>query len=161
MDDRFKIYVEQLRDGHTETLSESFDPDFLGIDEKELQFPLPVKVEGDVYLAKDELVLHFNIETFCVVPCSICNEPVKEKIKIKGFYFVVPVEEVKSGIYNFKEILREAVLLDVPLRAECHHGKCPQRKEIEKYLKHEEKGETDENGDGYHPFADLNIDDLK
>lgn len=151
MDDRFKIYIEQLRDGQIEAISESFDPSFLEIQEKELDFSDPISVKGQAYLAEDNLILHLDIDTLCSVPCSICNKLVKVEIHIKGFYHAVPVNEIKSGVYNFTEILRETILLEIPLLAECNQGNCPNRKDIEKYL----KKERDHNDEGYHPFADF------
>lgn len=153
MDDTFKIYIEQLRGGEIEEISEDLSPDFLDIHEKDLVFVDPVIVEGQAYLTENDLVLHLDINTFCLVPCAICNSQVKVEIKIKGFYHAVPLEEIKSGIYNFREILRETILLEVPLSAECEQGNCPHRKEIEKYL----KKTRDEEDEGYNPFIDLKL----
>lgn len=156
MNDRFKIYIEQLRDGHIEAVKEVFSPEFLEVDEKDLKFSDPVNVQGEVYLAEDNLVLHFDVETFAKIPCSICNEPTKEKISIKGSYHAIPLDEVRSGVFNFQEVLREIVLLETPSLAECNQGNCPQRKSIEKYLKKDHSsGDLDE---GYQPFANLDLD---
>lgn len=156
MDDRFRIFVEQLRDGETESIHESFSPDFLEIREKELQFIDPINIQGKAYLAEDSLVMHLDVDTACILPCSICNAPVKTPLEIKGFYHVVPLNEVKGGVFNFKNILRETILLETPHFAECNEGNCQQRKQIEKYLK-KDNGNLDPDQEGYHPFADLNF----
>jgi uncharacterized metal-binding protein YceD (DUF177 family) len=155
MMDQFKIYVEQLRDGHTEELRESFSPDFLEIRERDLAFHDPVDIQGEVYLADEMLILHIDIKTVARMPCIICSEPVKVEVSIPGFYHAVPLNEVKSGIYNFKELLKETVLLETPSLAECCSGKCPQRQELQKYFKKESSDEKEEKGhfpEGYHPF---------
>lgn len=152
MDDVFKIYIEQLREGHEEKIDEMLDPGFLDIQEPDLVFDKPVKLEGVAYLAEHELVLHWDIRTEALVPCSICNEPVRVPIHIQNFYYSEPTEEIKSGVYNFKDLLRETILLEVPAFAECSGGKCPKRQEYQKYLK-ESSNPSDENG--YHPFADF------
>lgn len=152
--DQFKIYVEQLRDGHSEMIEETLDPSFLEIREKELQFTNPVVIKGEVYLADEMLVLHMDIKTCAQIPCIICNEPVKVEIVINGLYHAVPLSEVKSGVYNFKELLRETILLDTPSLTECDQGHCPQRKELQKYLK-KEQHPSDE---GYRPFANFGDD---
>lgn len=159
MDERFKIYVDQLHEGYVETLSESFSPEFLDVHEKDLKFVDPVDVQGEAYLADDMLVLHIDIHTIGMIPCAICNEPVKVEVTIPGSYHAIPLDEIKGGIYNFQEILRETILLEVPILAECNQGKCPQRSAFQKYLK-EERISKSKNGDedGYHPFADLDID---
>lgn len=155
MDDFFKIYVDQLRDGHTEEIHESFAQDFIDVQEERLSYPSPVKVDGEAYLAQDSLVLHLDIATEAVLLCSICNEPVSVNVMVKGFYHTEPLAQIKTGIYNYQNLLREMVLLETPGYMECHQGNCPHRKDIEKYLKKtKDTGEEDE--ERYHPFADLN-----
>jgi DUF177 domain-containing protein len=148
--DSFRIYVDRLYDGHVEVLDEEVPPDFLEVHERDLTFNDPLFFKGEAYIAQDDLILHLSISTYATIPCSICNEPVKVEIKELDFYQAEPLKEIKSGIYNFKELMREVILLDAPSFAECNQGNCPRRKDIEKYLKVE--GERDNQ---YHPFADL------
>ncbi len=163
MDDAFRIYVEQLRDGHIEDIHEKFSPEFLDVNEKELSFEDEVSVEGKAYLAEDVLILSFAVATLAKMPCAVCNRPVKTPVEIKDFYHAEPLEEIKTGVFNFKEVLREMILLDTPRFAECEQGNCPSRKEIAKYLKkpsaEDENPENEE--EGYHPFADFDWDKTK
>lgn len=158
IDDRFRIFVEQLRDGTIEEIDETFSPDFLEISEKELAFNKPVKVKGQVYLAEEMLVLHLDIQATATLPCAICNGPADVDIAIKGFYHAIPLSEVKGAIYDFRELLRETILLEVPILAECHQGKCPQRDTLKSYLKKESVPGSKEDEDGYRPFADFDFD---
>ena len=57
IDDTCRIYVEQLRDGHSEKLNETLAPDFLEVHEADLSFVDPVIVSGEAYLADNELIL--------------------------------------------------------------------------------------------------------
>lgn len=157
-DDRFRIFVEQLRQGHTEEIDEKFSPDFLEISERDLSFSELVIVCGQVYLADEMLVLHFDINTVATIPCAICNGPANVDIEIKGFYHAVPLDEIKGAIYDFREILRETILLEVPILTECHQGNCPQRQSLEKYFKKESTPGTEEEEEGYRPFAGLDFD---
>lgn len=152
MDDVFKIYVEQLREGHEEEIHEILDPSFLDIQETDLAFSEPVKLDGTAYLAEKELILRWNIAAQAVIPCSICNGAVKVDIEIDHFYHSEPLIDIKTGIYNFKNLLRETILLEVPSFAECCEGNCPKRQEYKKYLKEVSDQSTEE---GYQPFADL------
>lgn len=152
MDDIFKIYIEQLREGREEKIHEKLDPSFLDIHESDLAFDKSVELEGLAYLAEHELILHWNIRTEALVSCSICNEPVRVPIHVQNFYYSEPLSEIKSGIYNFKDLLRETILLEVPSFTECHGGNCPKRQEYKQFLK-EPSDHSDE--EGYHPFADL------
>lgn len=158
MEDAFKIYVEQLREGHLEKIEETFPPTFIEVNEEDLSFVDPVTVTGEAYLAENELVLHFDISTMATIPCLICSSPVKEPIEIEGFYHSIPLGEIKGAVYNFKELLRESILLETPARAECNKGKCPQRQTLKKYLKEESPKKADNDiQDGYKPFADLDL----
>lgn len=157
MEDAFKIYVEQLRDGHVEKIRETFSPHFLDVDEKELKFIDDVVVKGKAYLAEDELILNLDIATKAEKLCIICNQPTKVDIAIKEFYHAEPLDQIKSGVFVFQDLLRENILLETPGFAECHDGKCPQRREMTKYLKEKKtaKEESKEEDEGYHPFADF------
>ena len=157
MDDAFKIYVEQLRDGHVEELDESYDPEFLGIDEKDVSFMDPVLLKGKAYLADDELILHLNVQTNVILPCVVCNDRVKVPVAIQDNIQIIPLSEVKGGVMNIKELLREVILLETPVFAECG-GKCPHRQEISHYLKEGKGEQTKNNEEGFTPFADLDWD---
>ena len=158
-DDLFKIYVEQLREGSVEEIEESFSPEFLDVHERDLSFKVPVKIAGQAYLADEMLVLHFDIQTVATLPCLVCNAPVAVKIAIKGFYHAVPLNEIKNGVFNFRDILRETILLETPLLAECHQGQCAQRQVLQKYFKKDNvPGVTESDEEGYKPFADLDFD---
>lgn len=155
MDDAFKIFVEQLREGNVEKIEEQLSPDFLDIHEEALIFDKPISIKGEAYLAENELVLRLDISTSARLPCSICNEPVELPIQLKGFYHSEPLDAVKSGIFNMKDTLREGILLETPKFAECRQGSCPKRKDLEKYFKKTPvKGQED---DGYRPFSDLKL----
>lgn len=156
MDEKFKIYLEQLKSGGTEKIDITCSSDFLGVNEENLYFEDPVQVTGEIYLADEELILHLDAFAKAIIPCSICNEPVKVELEVIGFYHAEPVAEIKRGSFNFQEVLREAILLEVPQFAECK-GNCPQRKQVDKYLK-KPKAPNDQ---GYQPFADINLDQFK
>lgn len=154
MDDTFKIFVDQLRDGHVQEMHERLDPSFLDVHEEDLEFKKSVLLDGEAYSADHELILHWNISAEALVSCSICNDKVPVKIEIENFYHSEPMDEIKSAVYNFKNLLRETILLEVPPFAECQEGNCPQRREVEKYLKAPSENKSDED-EGFRPFADL------
>lgn len=153
MEDEFKIYVDRLKHGEVEQIEEQLDPGFLMQDDEELSFKHAVDIQGEAYVAEKELVLHLNsIETIATLPCTICSEPTETPLQLKGLYHVVPLAEIKSGIFNLKEYLRETIILEAPRFVECHEGKCPERKNFEQFLKKEKPEDKDE---GYHPFSEL------
>jgi len=154
MDDTFKIFIDRLQDGEQEVIEEKLNPDFLDIHEADLEFPSPVYLKGEAIMSKGMLILHFSISTEAVLPCSICNKDVKIPIEIKNFYHSEDIANIRSGVFNFTEILRETILLEIPYTTECHGGSCPERQDMAKYFK-KNKPAGDEKEATYHPFADL------
>ena len=156
MNERFKIYVDRLTHGEVEKVTEAFSPDFLGIEENDLVFGDPVNVSGEAYTVGDRLILHLTLGTIGKVPCSICNEPVNVDIKIEGLYHDEPLENIKTGVFDYSEVLRGAILLQTPDFAECHQGNCPERNEKEKFFR---KTDVKEGEESYQPFKDLKLGD--
>lgn len=153
MKEQLKIYLEQLKDGHSRSLDEEVDVDFLSVNEVALAFTGTVRVQGEVYLAGNELILHLDIGANCVIPCKICNKPVLHPIKLKGTYFTVSLDQIDGGIYNCQELIREAILLEVPLVVECESGRCQERDRLKKYFK-DEKKEGALQVETWHPFKE-------
>ena len=160
MEEVFKIYVEQLRNGHVEQLDETVSTEFLNLGDDEVRFDEQLHLSGEVYLAENELVIHLHVTVNVYIPCSICNTPVKILMDLNNLYLAVEPEDYKTGIFLFNELLRESILLEIPLFAECNEGECPKRKEISDYLSKPENA-TDALGQdhGYRPFADLDFDE--
>ena len=142
MDDTFKIYILRLRDGQSEQIQESLPPDFLVLKEPDVAFNRPVEIRGEANLVDEMFVLTLDVETEATLPCSICNQDVQVKISIKDFCFTEPVNSIKSGIFNYQEILREALLLELPHTAECRGGDCPERETLAKYFSHKQNQEN-------------------
>lgn len=158
MDELFKIYVDQLKGGTTEQISATFPADFIGQKDDELAFDRDVVVNGEAYLADQELVLHFDAKTSIEIPCAICNEPVRLPIELNNFYHAEELENIKTGIYCFDEVLRDALMLEAPHFVECNNGKCPARKEYDRFF-HSPAADDNLKSDeeGYQPFKDLNF----
>lgn len=153
MSEALRIYIDRLRTQGTEKIEESVSPDFIGVQEKDLRFEDPIQISGEAYLAQDELVIQLTVSTTATMPCAICNQSVPVPITAKVMH-VEPATGFKRGTFDLGETLREAILLEIPLVAECNAGQCPSRKDMERYLK-KQKGSGLDAGDGYQPFADL------
>ncbi|MFT4552885.1 MAG: uncharacterized metal-binding protein YceD (DUF177 family) [Chlamydiales bacterium] len=156
--EEFRIYIDRLKDGKTEKLDGSFSTDFLEVKDQELSFSGTVEVTGETYLADDTLVLHFGVKTTTLQPCAICNKACSYTIRVKGHYHAEDTSEIRTGIFDFRNVLRDAILLEVPSVVECQDGKCPDREDIVKYFaKAQDSQKMDASHDAYHPFSDLNI----
>lgn len=149
--DEFKIYIDRLHSGDSEQIQIETSPSFIDVVEPELKFLDPVVIEGEAYLAEQDLILNLQISTLCRLPCSICNKEAVHEIAIPKFYFMKSLAEIPSHIFNFSEDVREAILLEVPYVVECSGGRCPERKEVEEFL----APPKDSEDDGWQPFKDL------
>lgn len=153
MEDVFSIYVDQLKEGKERIIDEILPPDFIEVKDLDLSFDDPVHVKGKSYLAETELVIHWDVETKATMPCAICNEPVKTPLRIEGCYYSEPLDTITSGIFSFRDLLRETILLETPLVVECQ-GNCPKRLDYQQFLKNPSEQETQEE-EGFRPFVDL------
>lgn len=149
--DTFRLYIDRLRKGQVEKISGPFSPSFLGMEE-ELKFPFPVEAEGEAYLSEEHLIIRLKASVRALLPCCVCNEWTEITLKAEDFYHTVPLEEIKGALYSFEEPLREALLIEIPLYAECTQGKCPKREAIAPYMR-QKKARSGE--DTYFPFSQL------
>ncbi len=138
MMDRFKIYLDRLANDQVEKISETLSSDFLKIEESDLSFVNPVEIKGEAYLANDHLIIHLVVKTQANMPCSICNEMIPYSVNIDNFYHAEEMTKSKTTIFDFSDVLREGILIDIPPFLECN-GKCPKRKEVDHYFKKENK----------------------
>lgn len=138
MDDTFKIFVYRLRDGQQEKITERLSPDFLEVSESSLSFISPVEIKGTATLADDVLVLELAVETEAVMPCAVCNQNTSVKISIPHFCYTESLSDIKGSVFNYKNALREGILLEVPFTAECNGGDCPERADLAQYLSQKE-----------------------
>ncbi len=154
--DKFKIYVDRLKNAHTEKVHHILPPAFLEVNETDLQFPEDVHVEAEAYLADEHLVIHLSAKTAASLPCLICNDPVSIPINVKNHYHSEPLEEIPGGVFDLAKEIREAILLHIPQFAECNHNNCPKRNAIKSFLKSPSpQKKEDTSATTYFPFAGL------
>lgn len=153
MQEALKICIDRLSSGKTEKIEGVINSSFLGVMEKELQFPSPVVLSGEAYLADDHLIIHLNASTKARMPCAICNEMIETDLTVDHFYHAEAIEDIKGAVFDYSEPLREAILIELPRYIECRSGNCPERKAIAPYLRKSDKSD----GESQFPFAGLDI----
>lgn len=137
MKDQLKIYIDRLRDEKCEQISLLLPSEFMEISDRELIFSSPIEIEGEAYTADDFLILRLKAKTTFSLPCSICNEMITLPLELNNFYHTESLETIKGALFDFGEILRDTLLLDIPAFAECQ-SECPERKSVNKFFKKEE-----------------------
>ena len=85
-----------------------------------------------------------------MLPCSMCNEMIESDLNVDHFYHAVPTEEIECAIFDYQELLREALLIELPQTVECNDGNCPERAKIAPYMR--SSSETN------FPFKDIDDD---
>lgn len=159
--DSFIIYVDRLEDGAIEAIDLSLPSDFLEVNEAELSYQSPVLIKGEAYIAEDELIMCFDIKAVANMHCTLCNEIVEVTIDIKKAYFAEPIKKMKSGLFNFKELVRGAIILETPNFVKCGGEECKHKAQFVKYLKSDDAKAKENEGKEYRPFADLNFEEEK
>lgn len=148
----FHLVLDYLIGDKKESKEGFFSSDFLEVKEPELVFSPEVWLHWEAYIANQMLVIQMNIKVEIQLPCSVCNQMTSKEIKIEKGYQTIPLKELSQSTVDIAPIFREALLLEVPQFIECNEGLCPERKEIDPFLKKSIKSsETEE----YFPFSDL------
>lgn len=147
-----KISIDALKFQEKVQLKEELPPEFLDISEKDLKITHPVHLKGEAYLSSDYLVIHFAVKTYFQMPCKICNEELSLPLEDENYYSTVSLEDIKTGVYDFSEDIREALLLKLPNFVECNGGVCSERPNVEKFLKKTTSKKLDDN---YFPFEKI------
>lgn len=153
MDETFKIFVDRLRNGEEEFICETVDPGLLDLSSEEVSFLSPVLIEGTAVLRQKELILQLSIETKATLLCAICNTPVEISLHIPDFIHTEALENIVSRVFEYQFLIREILLLELPMAIECCNGCCPERESLAKYLKKNTSSKEEQAYD--HPFADL------
>ncbi|MBF8263470.1 MAG: hypothetical protein HW387_1135 [Parachlamydiales bacterium] len=153
MAEPYIIHIDRLGDGAIQKIDAILSSEFIGVDEPDLHFCDAVKVCGEVYATDEDLVLHLNASTIAQMSCSVCNRPVPLPLSIKSYYHTEPLSAIKGTVFDFRAILRECLLIELPKIAECR-GNCPERPALAPYLRQPAAPDITPH---YFPFNDLKI----
>ncbi|MCX6987995.1 MAG: hypothetical protein NTZ52_00570 [Chlamydiae bacterium] len=151
-----QLFIDRLQEGQIEKFSHELPPEALGLTDIDLSFTEKVSVSGTAYVAIDHLILKLQADSKISMPCSICNEQTEMKIELSDFYHTELLSDISGGVFDFTQLLREDLLLQVPHFTECNKGKCPERESITHYLKKETAlAATSNSGPTHYPFSNL------
>ena len=153
MSDPFVICIDRLKSGVVQKIDTSLSSDFFDIHEADLSFNDAVKVSGNAYAAGEDLVLNLNASTSAQMPCCICNRWVSLPLAIRDYFYTEPLTGISKPFFDFRNVLREALLIELPKIAECR-GNCPEREMIAPFLRRETGRNVPTH---YFPFNDLNL----
>ncbi|MCH9617487.1 MAG: hypothetical protein SP4CHLAM5_05150 [Chlamydiia bacterium] len=132
--DELELYIDRLRAGEYKDYSFISPPDFMDASDKEALFKKDIEVEISATIGGDHLIFDISIQTDGINYCKICNDPISHALSIKEKHTIIPLSEMKCGIFSLKPYVRELIFLNIPRYSECG-GQCPERNVIDKYLK--------------------------
>jgi hypothetical protein len=151
MADGFQISLALLEEGEEVITEETISCDFLDVQEEELRFEDTVSVHTIASLVDQHILLKISAKCTALLPCSICNEWTDYPISIENFSVTEELPE-KIKFFDYTNILREVLLLELPQFVECNGGSCPERKNMECYCT---KSSDEKKIAEYFPFEQL------
>ena len=153
MEHELKIFIEQLQEGEQEKVNLTVSSEFLDIQETDLIFDSPVSIEGEVYVTDHHLIIHVDAKTKAKIRCAICNDLTESSLAAQ-VYESLPLSELDSSIFDYSSLLKEELLLQIPLFTECQ-GSCPERSNLKSFLKDAPPKKASLPSTTHFPFADL------
>ena len=149
------IRIEGSTDGEETLFDEQLESDFFDLPTGDELLPSsPVEVRGTAYRTGEWVVVKGEVKTSMSLPCAMCNEQTVFPVGPFAWETDIPVTEVKNGMLDLTEALREAILLEVPYLVKCGGEVCRNESSVRKYLVSEEH-KTDEDGERHQPFRSL------
>jgi uncharacterized metal-binding protein YceD (DUF177 family) len=153
MKKQLPIYIERLRQGRVQEITETIDPKQLDFFDDEIIAAQDLVVVGEAYLADPYLLIKLTIKSEFTLLCSVCNEPFSFPIEVVQVLHEEPVEEITDSIFDLLPLIRETVLLEAPFYPLCGGSTCHNRAEIEKFFK--KQTSVNEGDERYKPFENL------
>ncbi len=148
------IHIDRLKSGEEEAINCLISPKFLELEnDTDLGCTQPIQVSGLAYIAGDYLIVELEAEAQFTARCAVCSEPFSLDVTLSDWRFEKPLEEIRGGVWDFQEALREELLVQIPLFPQCGAGQCKHRNEVSKFYS---KPKEDVNEEGvFRPFQDL------
>jgi uncharacterized metal-binding protein YceD (DUF177 family) len=153
MSHELNIFVEQLQEGLPEKISLTVPSGFFDLNETDLTLDAPVSIKGEIYVTDHHLILHLEAQTHAKMPCAVCNNPTDLSLEAK-IYESLPLSELESTIFDYSSFVKEELLLQIPLVAECQNN-CPERLNLKPFLKEAGLKKAAPSENTHFPFADL------
>lgn len=138
---KLSIYIDRLRDGSKDFIQENISTNEILGNEEDFRFTSVINLTGEAYLAGDHLILSLRINLDAELPCIICNNWTPYPIYIENFLHAESLANIKNGTYNYSNLIRDAILLEIPTYFECNRN-CPERAYLASHLTNKTKQTT-------------------
>jgi len=151
-----RVRIDGSIEGNEVLFEEQLSPDFLDLPQGDELLPVTdIDVCGRAYRASDWIMVEGSVKAQLSLPCATCNERTVFSVEISPWELNLPVDLAKDGMLDLTEVLREAILLEVPFIVKCGGETCRNESEIRKYLAPEGRHQTDDGEERNQPFLSL------
>lgn len=135
--DGFKFYVYRLKlPGEKEIASFSLEPEKFRDKGEEEIFPSVVKVEGSLErIDYEHWMLILNMSTHMGARCCVCDKKFLRFVELFDIHHPLHRDDVKSGIFDCRELIRQEFLLESDCFWECAETGCSEKEEVVRFLK--------------------------
>ncbi|SPN74067.1 hypothetical protein C10C_0933 [Chlamydia serpentis] len=139
--DNLKLYIFRLKlPGDTEQINYSINPEHLREKGEEQLLSSPIKVQGSLgRIDNNQWLLSLKLETQLGLFCPVCNNLFLYFVCLPALERLISHDEVSSGIFDCKPLIRQELLLESDRFQECSTKGCPERKNILKFLEDRKK----------------------
>lgn len=128
------LFLDDLRREDECPLSLEVDPAILELSEKDEAKPVhPIVLKGTASLLGEFISLRLKVQCTFILPCALCNEPFEYELQATIDH-QEPVSDIRHRQWNFTEVVREAILVELPFFPQCGGSDCKNRQQIQKYL---------------------------
>jgi uncharacterized metal-binding protein YceD (DUF177 family) len=145
--DSIKIFIDRLKVEGDFKEKGTLNPSILELDPKDA-VASDISFDLTAYLVEEQLIITFSASCNISMPCKICNEFSDEKISITKSTQDIELSDVKKGVYDASNLIRENILLQIPPFHECN-GNCKERSNLTNYFKKQDSKVTN------NPFSQL------
>jgi uncharacterized metal-binding protein YceD (DUF177 family) len=117
-------------EAHPLDLQEDLPPSFLGLEEESVRANQPVRAELHVEKDEDNYLVTGWLQTSLMLQCGRCAEPFPFPVRVEVNHLF---EAPHPNSIDLTPLLREDILLELPLNAACRlgaDGRCPVTGEV-------------------------------
>jgi uncharacterized metal-binding protein YceD (DUF177 family) len=149
------VSLDHLNTDEEMPISFVLEPSFLELSpQDEMKPSRPVVIEGTVSLVDDYVLLNMEIRAFFHVHCASCNDVFEYEVCLDQFSHQELLENIARRKWDVSEIVREAIVIELPLFPQCGGKECLHMDEIQKYFHTLSEEKEEEKSSPFQSFFD-------
>ena len=147
--ERLELHLDQLQGMEVKEFTIQAKAAFLG-EEEGYCWMDPVVCHIRAQRTSEEVILWCSATLSYSRHCSCCEEPLIQQLMVRDAVCTLDAHAVRHGIIDLAPLLREELLLELPLFSDCGDRCCPHRQSLTGCLKKQPAAEEQ-----HYPFRHL------